>query len=153
MSVIIHFLQSGSYEEASEVLHRLRTSQNLQDTIRLVRDSQLMLPNDKSGGSGSRAPLVRLRTEESMESTNSSSLNSSAGASQASPITNPSIMQFDNQSQPDLPMATHAPSCITLPSLASLTNGPDGVIHGSPPQHERRTLPPLSISVGGGSYV
>ena len=147
MSVIIHFLQCGAYEEAIEVLHRLRGSQSMQDTVRLIRDSQLMLPDDKCG---SRDPL-RIAKEDSTGSSHAGSTSSSANVSHGSPTTDPSLMTIDGQHEVHAPCT---PANVTLPSLASLTSGADGAVQSPPSPHRGgQMLPPLSISVGGGSFV
>lgn len=141
MSVIILFLQSGAYEEAIEVVHRLRAAQNMEDTVRLIRDSQLMLPDERVGAGEGRL----LAKEDSMESVNSIA-SENTHASLTSSATDPSIMQVERT--PEMPVACYPPVNIQLPSLASLTSVEELVARHSPsPPRTNRTLPPLSFTI------
>ena len=53
--MVVHVLQSGSREEAGEVLSRLRGSRSVADTVRIVREGMVMLPVAGAGNTNANS--------------------------------------------------------------------------------------------------
>ena len=146
MSIVINFLQSGSYPEAMEVLNRLRGSQNLQETARLIKDSQLILPS----GVANDLERMQILHECSMDSSDSTAGQNTDTGGLGSITDASSLESLQSSISPTFPPTCLSGVNITLPSLASLTCRQDSILGGTPsPRSHHDTLPPLNLAVEG----